>query len=617
MSSRRASSDRPRGWSQESGSSQDEIIVYRRNRIVKEPERQPKIPPAEDRAQQDEGFARFLKKHSSPTHQRVTAGGRIVPMEQRQRPPLFSLTQSKQTIEPAQEDEQHEAVNGDIQDFKAEPAGQPKAKGDLTDNPNIQHLHAPQISANAGFVDASTIPTGINANLMTTSDTYAIDAVAAQPGYMPLTMSPFYGPAYGDSYMLSPQMVAGNTVALASPLAPFSSPVGATFPMPLVPSQEMFGLPDAGEVPMTPITARLPDGSYDRHMLINAISLFEDLDRQLKSLDRHRAMSNRDSYVAEQRMAIVQLRSEAKTQITFWTDKLGLDPKALPKSLVGAGSSTLNVKAAAYVPMKTVPTQEPFSTNFGSALKANDEGLQAEKPKFTFKGGRHAIPIVPPPEKSSSPQKIGKDEAAEAASKAGAVEVDEWGVRMDPRPPEIARQQNEMLERLVREASISPHESSDNIAIVSTPGPSSQSISPVEQPGNIHQPNGTELLSESAEWLPTNPGRAPPTVEASYELQLDAMRLPHGLISKIKLPDGTITEVRGRGLQRPPSFEMDDFEKRYWTTKPVVTKEMTRKFVEVRLCSEDALSEQLAEYIDLDCLARFVSRTPIEPPIHC
>ncbi|RJE18388.1 hypothetical protein PHISCL_09276 [Aspergillus sclerotialis] len=45
------------------------------------PSRQPKNPPRGTLAQNDTGFARFLKEHSSPKHQRVTAGGRIVPMD--------------------------------------------------------------------------------------------------------------------------------------------------------------------------------------------------------------------------------------------------------------------------------------------------------------------------------------------------------------------------------------------------------------------------------------------------------------------------------------------------------------------------------------------------------
>ncbi|PYH44509.1 uncharacterized protein BP01DRAFT_392448 [Aspergillus saccharolyticus JOP 1030-1] len=50
--------------------------------------RQPSDPPGGHRAQKDSGFARFLKEHTSPKHQRVTAGGRIVPMEA---PPKMKL----------------------------------------------------------------------------------------------------------------------------------------------------------------------------------------------------------------------------------------------------------------------------------------------------------------------------------------------------------------------------------------------------------------------------------------------------------------------------------------------------------------------------------------------
>lgn len=45
------------------------------------PQRQPATPPDGTLAQTNAGFARFLKEHSSPKHQRVTAGGRIVPMK--------------------------------------------------------------------------------------------------------------------------------------------------------------------------------------------------------------------------------------------------------------------------------------------------------------------------------------------------------------------------------------------------------------------------------------------------------------------------------------------------------------------------------------------------------
>ena len=65
------------------------IVFARREGI--HPCRQPRNAPAGARAQSDEGFARFLKQHASPTHQRVTAGGRIVPMESSSAPPQFNL----------------------------------------------------------------------------------------------------------------------------------------------------------------------------------------------------------------------------------------------------------------------------------------------------------------------------------------------------------------------------------------------------------------------------------------------------------------------------------------------------------------------------------------------
>ncbi|PWY95813.1 hypothetical protein BO94DRAFT_507096 [Aspergillus sclerotioniger CBS 115572] len=58
------------------------------------PCRQPSDPPQGIRAHADAGFARFLKEHTSPKHQRVTAGGRIVPME----PPQSPTPKMKQPI---------------------------------------------------------------------------------------------------------------------------------------------------------------------------------------------------------------------------------------------------------------------------------------------------------------------------------------------------------------------------------------------------------------------------------------------------------------------------------------------------------------------------------------
>ncbi|KAI9679543.1 MAG: hypothetical protein M1817_005565 [Caeruleum heppii] len=53
------------------------------------PARQPDAPPNNSILQKDAGFARFLKEYASPTHKRVTAGGRIVPNELAPAAPVF------------------------------------------------------------------------------------------------------------------------------------------------------------------------------------------------------------------------------------------------------------------------------------------------------------------------------------------------------------------------------------------------------------------------------------------------------------------------------------------------------------------------------------------------
>ena len=54
--------------------------------------RQPIAPPATSALQRNDGFFRFLKQHASPPHQRVTAGGRIVPAGPSSLPPMFDFT---------------------------------------------------------------------------------------------------------------------------------------------------------------------------------------------------------------------------------------------------------------------------------------------------------------------------------------------------------------------------------------------------------------------------------------------------------------------------------------------------------------------------------------------
>src|ERR1700735_545858 len=102
-----ASINRNRGWSSETFSDGGRRLL--------EPERQPVNAPGSPGGciQASEGFVRFLRTHSPPTHQRVTAGGRIVPVEPLSAPPQFKLPTNnliRNTIAPAAQNIGHNSV---------------------------------------------------------------------------------------------------------------------------------------------------------------------------------------------------------------------------------------------------------------------------------------------------------------------------------------------------------------------------------------------------------------------------------------------------------------------------------------------------------------------------
>ncbi|KAI5287221.1 hypothetical protein KEM54_006150 [Ascosphaera aggregata] len=106
-----------------SGSSTFQETVRRASHRV--PSRQPTHPPQGTLAQSNAGFAKFLKEHTSPKHQRVTAGGRIVPFElDTKAAPEFKL--------PAKE----EKNTGQRSPSSQGPKFPPKGKQKLQEKPN-------------------------------------------------------------------------------------------------------------------------------------------------------------------------------------------------------------------------------------------------------------------------------------------------------------------------------------------------------------------------------------------------------------------------------------------------------------------------------------------------
>jgi hypothetical protein len=338
---------------------------------------------------------------------------------------------------------------------------------------------------------------------------------------------------------------------------------------------------------------------YCQHMLLAAKGTFEELDKQLKSIDRLRATINHDIHVTNQRMAIVTQRADVKKEITYWEEKLAFEQnnQAATRHHATQQGSPLNVQAESYIPLKSAPVTaiQPLSANIIVDSKSERFDASTKTSQPTTKARRCAIPIVAPP-KESPPAKGAVRKVVESVFSSPATDpgVDEWGVRIGRPPPHIERKQSEMLAAILRSQSDSPDEPVGSSVIASTSQASSKSSSFNQQAVAVIPEPVNENDSETVEWLPVKPGNAPASVEAYYELQLDAMRLPQGVVSKVRLPDGTYHEVPGRGLQRPPSFNMDDFERRYWTSKPVVTKEMSDQFVHVERSAEGKAFDQMS-----------------------
>ncbi|KAB8257325.1 hypothetical protein BDV32DRAFT_152461 [Aspergillus pseudonomiae] len=143
------------------------------------PIRVPKDPPRSSRAQTDAGFARFLKDHTSPKHQRVTAGGRIVPMEPQTPVPKFKLpVQKKQTSD-------HEVeAPGSLLGIERECVSRNISVGPMESN-----SHRSDVSRN------SIGPTGILPDLAKTSLANGLFDQASQGSGCPSTI-PWSAPGY-------------------------------------------------------------------------------------------------------------------------------------------------------------------------------------------------------------------------------------------------------------------------------------------------------------------------------------------------------------------------------------------------------------------------------------
>lgn len=527
MSSRKSSANCAKAANLDTTSNTD-VLVFQGNRVT-HPGRQPKLPPPVER-QKDEGFARFLKKHSSPTHNRVTAGGRIVPMEPRS-PPVFALD-SNLTNRPQASPEDRE--------------GQRTRSGGYYTRDRSLENQQPYDNSDFGPGRAQKI-----------------QSAAVQP--MPEqddAMAPVFFPQHATRSLMNAQISAGYAAGpMLTPLRPFFPEQhvgGPVMPQSMQVSSMAFNPYHSPPVMVATVPPNNDFGTsptwstFDQNFIpqdsANMLSAYQtlvaweqhyvELDLQLKNIDRHRAMHQLDPYLAEQRKVIVQQRSDAKDFVKECQAMLGL--RRMMDSSQDSFTTSFNVDAPAYVPTRYFDSTESMPHNYSGEPVNSTPGI--DKPKVN--GNRRAIPIVSPPDQRKDGKKL-LQEAQHDTDPQGTEDVDEWGVQNRSAPPEIHREQSRLSDMLQAEQQrlSSGRDSASQQPSRSQSSDESQQGVPVNRASDVLG-TGTTRDNEP-QLVPENIPR-----DNADEMQqvMDAIGRPKGTTTRVRLLDNRVISVEGQGL---------------------------------------------------------------------
>jgi hypothetical protein len=485
------------------------------------PLRQPSNPPTGPKPQKDAGFAKFLKKHSSPTHNRVTTGGRIVPMEKRDSPPKFDLEQSSAAREAFQ------SGLKDVYTPSAQLLGSPPAYA-------VQHAN--QFPSPAPLSPGSEHGHGIPPAIANTAITpsAAVPALGYPvPGYGVPLMPPYPMP-YPYYYMPTSGFPANP--AYANPRSWQPPPQAAVS----AGGRDKF----EGVEPTTQLLVTA------QSCLSQAQSQYDLLDRQLKSMDRHRAVSTHDPTLAAQRMAVVQQRAELKAMI----NRLLVQVETLQntKPLLVGSPSKFAPSARPFVPQANTQQSpapaRPQSQSGSPELTAHADRGFVERSPVPPARNRKIIPIVPPPANGAA----SGQQVHHAAESEHTWEVDKWGVRY-----------RAVSDRSGCSTQPSLEPTKTSVLVVNK---SQARHASVARRFSARSTAAPEIIG----WQGERPGSLPEELAALTESYYDALRLPVGVITKFTLPNEDTFEVCGAALQ--PGEGMSEVEQTYWARKPEFTK---------------------------------------------
>lgn len=347
-----------------------------------------------------------MKKHSSPTHQRVTAGGRIVPMEKRAGPPQFIFKNG----DPASDGSY--AI-----DEKTKQAPQVTSRGCESGQPTMAGNLPPVGAFPQPFFANTTAPSfGVLGPHTATSD-YTL---STNP---PIYAAVMYPPPFSSGFI--PDQIAATGVPTWYPNSLTCMPWTA----PSTSIADGYVMAPATTAPwisneqanVAPITGSLSSPLDFSLLLEQATQEFNNIDQQLKELDRYRAMRHYDPTLAQQRLIIVEKRSNVKDNM----DRLRMivEGKQTQSEILHGSSPThgWNVNAPSYIPKS-----------------ADKNALTKKKEEKVFGCGNSAIPA--PAGHYVQGSNAGPFTYPIPLCDPGAYgDPDEWLFRRGPMPPETAQ----------------------------------------------------------------------------------------------------------------------------------------------------------------------------------
>ncbi|KAK5103619.1 hypothetical protein LTS08_003037 [Lithohypha guttulata] len=533
MSSRKSSASIARSANNETASTAD-LLVFQGNRVLR-PDRQPTFPPPVER-QKDEGFVKFLKKHSSPTHNRITAGGRIVPMEPRS-PPPFSLpsniTNCPQAQSSSQPSDKNTGKTDDNQWTLLPPHSQDQNDYILQNEreqalqfnvepPSMSDLGAPHdvysYSGHSGYgYQGTQMAMGnVPAPMVMPSPVHTMYSTP-QAGGPVMHQSPTQQILMGYQHNGMPNM--GMGVSLVDQYNADGWPVfNLAYAQPMPPQQVM--------PPQQMLAA------YEQH--------YASLDQQLKDIDRHRAMHHLDARLAAQRKVIVQQRSDAKDTIKEFQVMLGLRRQF--NTSQDSWDTGFNVDAPAYIPRTNITAGSTVTHKPSFDIFQDSSAI--EKPRLN--GQKRVIPIVAPPERRDM-AKPGQNVPSRYLSEKQSTNADGWAIDDVPGPANTESGQDDSY-GMGSQGQLSleyiPSSTSDS-------GQRSGSSSQETSWGAAHDLSDKEetKLGQVVQVIPAS--NAPPVdITHEYRLIHEALQRPKNVSTQVRVLDGTVMNVRGQEI--PP-----------------------------------------------------------------